>query len=165
MGRGAIDAGVSLDEAAAEADLLFLSQPICVILETLADLLRKLDSNRATDDDLRVNLNARAQQFACAAGPVAFRIAHQPRGPVRGRQPRVLRDGPRRATARLHIARCGVGDGGQRIHRDAVGPGDKVHANRQGPVPAQHGPGLFLARGGRGANVHQRQRRRRDVAA
>ena len=37
-GRGAIDRGVSLEEAAAEADLLFLSQPIFGILETIRKL-------------------------------------------------------------------------------------------------------------------------------
>ncbi len=36
--KGAIDTGVSLEEAAAEADLLFLSQPVSIILETLAKL-------------------------------------------------------------------------------------------------------------------------------
>src|ERR1019366_9981942 len=37
--RGAIDRGVTLEEAAASSDLLFLSQPIFGIIETL----RKLD--------------------------------------------------------------------------------------------------------------------------
>jgi prephenate dehydrogenase len=37
--RGAVDCGVSLEEACAEADLIFLSQPISGILETL----RRLD--------------------------------------------------------------------------------------------------------------------------
>jgi prephenate dehydrogenase len=40
--RGAIDAGVSLEQAAAEADLLLLAQPISVILETLPKLAGKL---------------------------------------------------------------------------------------------------------------------------
>src|SRR5204863_477422 len=38
VARGAIDRGVSLEEAAGAADLIFLSQPISVILETLAAL-------------------------------------------------------------------------------------------------------------------------------
>jgi len=38
MKRGAIDRGVSLPEAAGNADLIFLSQPISIILETLATL-------------------------------------------------------------------------------------------------------------------------------
>jgi prephenate dehydrogenase len=48
--KGAIDAGVSLEEAAAEADLLFLSQPICVILETLDKLGGKLKPDALVTD-------------------------------------------------------------------------------------------------------------------
>ena len=48
--KGAIDAGVSLDEAAAEADLLFLSQPVCVILETLERLGGKLKPGALVTD-------------------------------------------------------------------------------------------------------------------
>ena len=40
--RGAIDAGVSLEQACVEADLLLLAQPISVILETLPKLAGKL---------------------------------------------------------------------------------------------------------------------------
>lgn len=36
--RGAIDCGITLEQAAASCDLLFLSQPICGILETLKKL-------------------------------------------------------------------------------------------------------------------------------
>jgi prephenate dehydrogenase len=45
VGRGAIDRGATLEEAAAVCDLLFLSQPISGILETL----RKLDPLVRTD--------------------------------------------------------------------------------------------------------------------
>ena len=38
VARGAIDCGVTLAEAAAAADLIFLAQPISVILQTLATL-------------------------------------------------------------------------------------------------------------------------------
>jgi prephenate dehydrogenase len=38
VARGAVDRGVSLDEACAEADLIFLSQPISGILETIPKL-------------------------------------------------------------------------------------------------------------------------------
>jgi prephenate dehydrogenase len=38
LARGAIDRGASLEEAAAAADLIFLSQPICGILETIGKL-------------------------------------------------------------------------------------------------------------------------------
>jgi prephenate dehydrogenase len=48
--KGAIDAGVSLEEAAAEADLLFLSQPVCVILETLEKLGGKLKPGALVTD-------------------------------------------------------------------------------------------------------------------
>ena len=47
---GAIDAGVSLEEAAAQADLLFLSQPISVILETLDKLGGTLKPNALVTD-------------------------------------------------------------------------------------------------------------------
>ena len=47
---GAIDAGVSLDEAAAEADLLFLSQPIAGILATLEKLGGKLKAGALVTD-------------------------------------------------------------------------------------------------------------------
>jgi prephenate dehydrogenase len=48
--KGAIDAGVSLEEAASEADLLFLSQPISVILETLNKLGGKLKPDALVTD-------------------------------------------------------------------------------------------------------------------
>ena len=38
LGRGAIDRGATLEEAASEADLIFLSQPISGIIETLGRL-------------------------------------------------------------------------------------------------------------------------------
>ena len=38
VARGAIDRGASLEEAAGAADLIFLSQPICGIIETLGKL-------------------------------------------------------------------------------------------------------------------------------
>lgn len=47
---GAIDAGMSLEDAAAEADLLFLSQPISVILETLNQLGGKLKPGALVTD-------------------------------------------------------------------------------------------------------------------
>jgi len=47
---GAVDAGVSLEEAAAEADLLFLSQPISVILETLDKLGGQLKPDALVTD-------------------------------------------------------------------------------------------------------------------
>lgn len=50
MDRGAIDAGVSLEEAAAEADLLFLSQPVSIILETLEKLGGKLKPGALVTD-------------------------------------------------------------------------------------------------------------------
>lgn len=48
--RGAIDSGVSLEEAAAEADLLFLSQPVSIILETLEKLGGKLKPGSLVTD-------------------------------------------------------------------------------------------------------------------
>ncbi len=42
VARGAIDEGVSLEQAAAEADLVLLAQPIAVILETLPKLAGKV---------------------------------------------------------------------------------------------------------------------------
>lgn len=48
--KGAIDAGVSLEEAASEADLLFLSQPISVILETLDKLGGRLEPDALVSD-------------------------------------------------------------------------------------------------------------------
>ena len=48
--KGAIDAGVTLEEAAAEADLLFLSQPVCIILETLEKLGGKLKPGALVTD-------------------------------------------------------------------------------------------------------------------
>ena len=48
--KGAIDAGVSLDEAAAEADLLLLSQPVSVILDTLEKLDGKLKPGALVTD-------------------------------------------------------------------------------------------------------------------
>ncbi len=47
---GAVDAGVNLEEAAADADLLFLSQPISVILETLEKLGGKLKQGALVTD-------------------------------------------------------------------------------------------------------------------
>jgi prephenate dehydrogenase len=48
--RGAVDSGVSLEEAAAEADLLFLSQPVRIILETLEKLGGKLKPGALVTD-------------------------------------------------------------------------------------------------------------------
>ncbi len=39
LSRGAIDRGVTLQEAAAEADVILLAQPISVILQTIEELI------------------------------------------------------------------------------------------------------------------------------
>ena len=50
VARGAIDEGVSLEQAAAEADLVLLAQPISVILETLPKLGGKLKPGALVTD-------------------------------------------------------------------------------------------------------------------
>jgi len=50
IAKGAIDAGASLEEAASDADLLFLAQPVCVILETIQKLDGKLKPGALVTD-------------------------------------------------------------------------------------------------------------------
>ena len=50
IARGAIDRGVTLDEAASAADLIFLAQPISAILETLGKLNAHVQPSTVTTD-------------------------------------------------------------------------------------------------------------------
>lgn len=82
IAMGAIDAGVSLEEAAAEADLLFLSQPIAVILETLEKLGGKVKPGALVTD--AGSTKRRICERGCASLGAQFLGSH----PMAGKESR-----------------------------------------------------------------------------
>lgn len=81
LGRGAIDRGVSLEEAGASADLLFLSQPISGIIQTI----RKLDP-LVRSEALVTDAGSTKQVIAAEAARSLTRCAFLGGHPMAGRE-------------------------------------------------------------------------------